>query len=408
MSNNILVIKFGGSCLSTPETILSAAKKVSHEVEKGKKVLVVISALSGVTDQLINLAEESTGNNISKEELDSIVSMGERTAVQVVTSSLRSLNLKALGIDPISPLWPVLTDSNFGNATVDLKKTCKAVNEKILPLLNQGYTLVVAGFLGLSPEGKITTLGRGGSDITAVLLGNCADAEEVIFVKDVGGVLSADPKKVSAPQKIDKLMAEEAYTLASAGAKIIQPKALTYKKNSMILRIVGFDSPDLRVGTVITGELKTELDAELHGSPLSMITLITDNGSFQKISKTLSEISADTDILGMTISPTSVLLYVQSPPDLVQSLHEKIKNDGIAKAIQGIDSLAMITINGYSLESIPGVIDAVISPLARDAINLYGVFTINSSIRIFTQWKDREKALSLIKDILNRFKEVVS
>ena len=404
MNNNFIVVKFGGSCLSSPETIISAAKKIVSEVDGGKKVVVVVSALSGVTDQLINLAEGSTKTNVSKEDMDDIVSMGERIAVRLMASSLKSLNMKALGIEPTSSYWPVFTDSTFGNADVNLKKTCKVVNEKIIPLLNQGYTLVVAGFIGLSPKGRITTLGRGGSDITAVLLGNCLAAEEVIFVKDVGGVLSADPKRVAAPQKIDQLMAEEAYTLASAGAKIIQPKALTYKKKSTILRVVGFDSPDLRSGTVITGELKTELDAELYGSQLSMITLITQNGSLSKISKVLSDVSKiDTDLLGMTISSTSILLYVQNPSDLVQSLHEKIKTDGIAKAIHCIDSLAMMVVSGYRLESIPGVIDAIVTPLAKAKINLYGIFTISSSIRIFIQWSDREKGLSLIKYVLNRF-----
>ena len=173
MNNNILIVKFGGSCLSTPETIVSAAKKISDEVDRGKKVIVVVSALSGTTDQLISLAQGSAKTNLAKEDLDDIVSMGERTAVRLMTGSLKSLNMKTLSIDPTSTFWPIFTDSNFGNANVDLKKTLKVINEKITPLLNQGYTLVVAGFLGLSPEGKITTLGRGGSDITAVLLGNC-------------------------------------------------------------------------------------------------------------------------------------------------------------------------------------------------------------------------------------------
>ena len=407
MNNNIIVVKFGGSCLSNPETVLTAAKKIANEVNRGKKVIVVVSALSGVTDQLLGLAEGATKDETSKEEIDDIVSMGERTAVRLMASSLKSLDVKALGIDPTSPLWPVFTDSNFGNANVDLKKTRKAVNDKILPLLDQGCTLVVAGFIGLSPEGKITTLGRGGSDITAVLLGNCTNAEEVVFVKDVGGVLSADPKKVSAPQKIDSLMAEEAYSLASAGAKVIQPKALTYKKDSTVLRVVGFDYPDLRGGTVITGELKMGLDAELHGSQISMITLITQNGSLAKISKTLSDVSSmKTDILGMTVSSTSILLYAQNPSELVQSLHERIKEEGIAKAIHCVDSLAMITVAGYGLENISGVIDVAISPLAKEDINLFGVFTISSSIRIFVQWKDREEALSLIRHTLSGFKEV--
>ncbi|MCJ7635286.1 ACT domain-containing protein, partial [Candidatus Bathyarchaeota archaeon] len=187
---------------------------------------------------------------------------------------------------------------------------------------------------------------------------------------------------------------------------IIQPKALTFKKNSTILRVVGFDSSDLGGGTVIVGELKSALEAELHDSPLSMITLIAQYGSLSKISKVLSEVSKlETDLLGMTMSLTSILLYAQNPLGLVQSLHEKIKTDGIAKAIHCVDSLAMIVVSGYRLEGIPGVIDAVVSPLAKANINLYGVFTISSTIRVFVQWSDREKALTLIKNVLDKFRE---
>ena len=407
MGNNIVVIKFGGSCLSTPNSICQAAQKVVKEVEHGKKVIVVVSALSGVTDQLLGLAKDSTQTKITREELDDIMAMGERTAVRLMSTALKAQGIKTIGIDPDSQLWPVLTDSNFGNAEVNLEETRRGVTENLIPLMHDGNTIVVPGFIGKSPDGKITTLGRGGSDITAVLLGNCLDAEEVVFVKDVGGVLSADPKKVVAPQKIDSLMVEEAYSLATAGAKVIQPKALTYKKESTILRVVGFEAPDLSGGTLITGELKIGLNVELLPSALSMVTLITPNGSLPKVAQTISEASSTgTDVLGLTVSSSSILLYVQNPKDLVERLHNIIKNEGVAKAIHSIDGLAMIIISGYGLEDIPGILEASIQPLARENINLYGVFTISSSIRIFIQWSDREKALSLIKYVLNKFKKV--
>jgi aspartate kinase len=407
MKNDIIIVKFGGSCLSTPENVLSAAKKIANEVRTGKEIIVVVSAMSGVTDQLLHMAKASSSGNVSKEDLDDILSMGERTSVRIMTSTLKSMNIKAIGIVPESPFWPIFTDSTFNNARIELQKTLKAVEQKLRPLLDQGYVVVVAGFVGLSPEGKITTLGRGGSDLTAVVLGNCIDAKEVIFVKDVSGILSADPKKVVNPKKIDQLMAEEAYSLASAGAKVIQPRALMFKKRSTILRVVGFNSDDLSGGTVITGELNAELDAELHKAPISMITLITQSGSLSTIIEMLAHVpSKEINILSMTVSSNSLLLYVQNPSNLVQNLHEKVKKNEVVKAIHCIDSLAMITITGYRLESIPGIIDAVISPLARENVNLYGVFTISSSIKIFVQWDDREKTLLLIGIVLNKFKDV--
>ncbi|MCJ7770199.1 aspartate kinase, partial [Candidatus Bathyarchaeota archaeon] len=403
---NILVVKFGGSCLSTPDTINEAANKVAKEIAKGKSVVVVVSALSGTTDQLLGLAKQSSENNISKAELDELLSMGERTTARLMAGTLNSMGIKAIGLDPALQSWPIQTDSTFGNAEIRIEPTRDRVRAILLPLLKEGHVAVVPGFIGQSPEGKVTTLGRGGSDITAVLLGNCLEATEIVFVKDVDGVLSADPKKVASPKKIDTLLVDEAYDLAIAGAKIIQPKALLYKKESNVLRVVGFDASDLSGGTINTGELKVGFGSSLHPLSLSMITLITSNGSLPRIAKVLSEFpSAGSNILGLTVSESSILLYVQNPRNLVESLHDMIKREGIAKAIQSVDALAMVVVSGYGLEDMPGILEAVVEPLAKNGINLHGVFTISNSIRLFVPWMEREKALSAVKYVLDGFKK---
>ena len=402
-----IVVKFGGSCLSSPENVLLAAKKIVEEVQRKRKVIVVVSALSGVTDQLLSYTNKSMSGSVEKEKLDEILSMGERTSARTMASSLKSLGMKAIEIDPTSNLWPIFTDSQFGNANIKMKETKEAVNKRIIPLLLEEKIPVIGGFIGLSMKGKITTLGRGGSDLTAVVLGNCVDAEEVIFVKDVEGVLSADPKKVSDTQKIESLDIDAAYSLVAAGAKIIQPKALIYKKNTMVLRVVGFGTSSLSGGTIITGELETGLNAKLFSSPLSMITLITSNSSLENVSRILSAISmVNGEMLGLTVSPTSILLYIYNPSNLVQQLHEMIREEEIAKAIHCIDSLSMLIISGYGLENIPGIMDVIVSPLSKENVNLYGVFTISSSIRIFVPWNEREKALSLVNNVLNKYKKM--
>jgi aspartate kinase len=121
-NNNISVVKFGGSCLSTPSSIRLAAAKIAMEVAKKKRVVVVVSALSGVTDQLIGLAKESSSGNISRAELDEILSMGERTAARLMTGTLNANQVKAVGLDPSLDSWPIITDSDFGNAEVDLEQ----------------------------------------------------------------------------------------------------------------------------------------------------------------------------------------------------------------------------------------------------------------------------------------------
>jgi aspartate kinase len=404
--DNIIVVKFGGSCLSTPDNILTAAKKIAVEVVSGKNVVVVVSALRGDTDKLLSLAQESSLNNVSKEDLDEILSMGERTTVRLMATALKSQGLNAIAIEPTTSLWPMYTDSVFGSANVDLEGTEKATTEKLLPLLTKKYVPVVAGFLGLSPDGKVTTLGRGGSDVSAVILGRCLDADEVIFVKDVEGVFSADPKKIINPQKIDFLEAEEAYSLVSAGAQVIHPKALMYKQNSMNLRVVGFNAHNLLGGTLITGEVQTDLKVQSRPIPLSMITLVAlrDDSLNVILSLITDVLPSNSKIIGIALTSGSILLYVENASKLVLSLHEMIKNQGLAKAIHCIDSVAMIDVLGCNLEQIPGVVDVVISPLAKEEINLYGVLTISSTIKIFIPWSEKETALSLINEQLNKFK----
>ena len=406
MVNDVVVVKFGGSCLSTPDNIMTAAKKLAVEAASGKRVVAVVSALGGETDKLLSLAQGSTLHTASKEDLDDILAMGERTMVRLLATALKSQGVSAIAIDPTSSLWPVYTDAVFGSATVDLNVTKRAVTEKLLPLLAENRVPVVAGFLGQSPDGKITTLGRGGSDVSAVILGRCLDAGEVIFVKDVGGVYSADPKQVHDPQKIDFLEAEEAYSLMSAGARVIHPKALTYKQNSMNLRVVGFNAPDLRGGTLITGEVQADLEIHLRPLSLSMITVVALKADAlnELLSLLTDALPSNTKIQGIAVTATSLLLYVENASHLVLSLHDMIKTQGLAKAIHCIDAVAMIEVSGVNLEQIPGVVDVVVSPLAREGINLYGVLTISSSIKIFVPWSERETAVSLIQTQLQKFK----
>lgn len=397
--SNVVVVKFGGSCLATPQNVLAAAKKIEPEAKKGTRIVVVVSALMGVTDSLIKAAQESTvSGGVDGKDLDEILSMGERISARLMASSLRSVGLKAVEVDPTSDLWPIATNANYGNAEVDMTKTRALVKERIQPLLKEGVVPVVPGFIGRSPEEHVTTLGRGGSDITAVVLGSCLDAEEVVFVKDVNGVLSADPKQVSDPLRIESMDAEEAFHLTMAGAKILHPKALRYKARSMMLRVVGFGEAGLKGGTVIKGVLDLRLEACIHTNPLTMVTLVGQEiYAPQAISKILGEASgASVGLMGATISSSSLLLYIENPKDLVPKLHELIKRDGVAKAIHSHHSLAMIVIGGPELETFPGIMEAVAQPLSESGINIYGVFTISSSIRIFVPWKDGERALNLI------------
>ena len=410
--NDIIVVKFGGSCLESGEAIAKAAEHIFNEYAQGKGLVVVVSALNGMTNRLISLAQSCTNGKVKLEELDEILAMGERTSARLMVSALNSKNLddkelEAILIDPSSEIWPIYTDKRHGNAEPDIVETRRAVNEYILPLIREKKVVVIPGFLGKDETGKITTLGRNGSDTTAVLLGNCLDASEVILVKDVEGVYSYDPKKVGkSAALIDHLEVKEVVALTSAGTKVIDDKALRFKLPDMNIRIVGFHNGRIsKGGTLISGAVLPDLYATLFEQKLQMITIVGNNVSkAENVHTLINEIQkAGSELAGASLESGSVIFYATIPDtgsdSLVEILHEKMIEANIGKAITNHDDLALITISGRDLETTPGIIERISYPFTE--MNLYGFLTINSNIRVFVNWNEKDHALDRVKESLN-------
>jgi aspartate kinase len=408
VKDSIVVVKFGGSCLESGEAIGKAADHILNEYAQGKGLVVVVSALNGMTDRLISLAQSCTNGKVKLHEMDEILAMGERTCARLMMSSLNSKDMEAEAvlIDPESDLWPIYTNSRHGDAEPDILETRQAIQERILPLINENKVIVFPGFLGKDKDtGKITTLGRNGSDTTAVLLGNCLDASEVILVKDVEGVYSYDPKKVNATL-IDHLDVKEVVALTSAGTKVIHDKALRFKLPDMNIRIVGFHNGHIsKGGTIISGAVLPDLHASLFEQKLQMITIVGNNVSkAENVHALIEEIQkAGSELAGASLESGSVIFYATIPDagsdSLVEMLHEKMIEAKIGKAITNHDDLALITISGRDLETTPGIIERISYPFTE--INLYGFLTINSNIRVFVNWNEKDHALDRVKESLN-------
>ena len=410
-NNDIIVVKFGGSCLESGEAIAKAGDHILREYAQGKGLVVVVSALNGTTNRLISLAQSCTNGKVKLEELDEIMAMGERTSARLMISALNSKtlddkDLEAVLIDPSSEIWPIYTDNRHGNAEPDIVETRRAVNEYILPLIREKKVIVIPGFLGKDKNsGKITTLGRNGSDTTAVLLGNCLNAHEVILVKDVDGVYSYDPKKVEA-SLIDHLDVEEVMALTSAGTKVIHNKALSYKAKDMDIRIVGFHNGHIsKGGTVISGAVLPDLHVSLYNQKLQMLTIVgKDISKAENLHALIEEIQkVGSELVGASLESGSVIFYATIPEagvdSLVEILHKKMIDARIGKAITNHDDLALITISGRDLETTPGIIERISYPFTE--INLFGFLTINSNIRVFVNWSERDHALKRVKESLN-------
>ena len=194
-----LVVKFGGSSLRDKDRLSNTASLIAKETEKGTRLVVVVSAMGKMTDQLLNLIHQDSAKGLDKTDSDDILAMGERTSVRVFATALKAVGVEAKYFDPGEPNWPIITDDNFSDANPILELCLQRVREHVVPLLDWGTVPVIAGFVGRSTAGKVSTIGRGGSDTTAFIIAKGIGADEVVLVTDADGILSADPKPSRTP-----------------------------------------------------------------------------------------------------------------------------------------------------------------------------------------------------------------
>ena len=409
LSNQKIVVKFGGSSLSDHERLLKAVKAVVNEANRGVKIAVVVSAMGKTTDVLMTTAKNTSNGKLAEYELDDILSMGERTSVRIFAAALRNNGVDACYFDPTDSKWPIITDEAFQNANPLLIECYKKIKECVQPLVDAGTIPVIAGFVGKTKEGKITTLGRGGSDTTAFILAQGIGANQVMLVTDAEGIMSSDPKIISSPQLLSTINVTTLVGLADSGAKFIHSKALKYKPKDIDVKVISNTHSDLsRAGTIITGGLATELDAEIaYPTPVAEITVVGNGISSnpQIVTEMISKVKENSMLLGMSMNTNSIILYVpqtENIGDLFNQIHQiTISNkETIAMAVK--KDLVFIKTSGVGLEETHGIIGKISDDLRRNGINISGILTITSSILLFVDWNEKEKALKLIKSSLKQ------
>lgn len=402
-----LVAKFGGSSLDAPEKIQRAATSVAEEIRKGNRVAVVVSAMGKTTDSLLNLARVASNGSISKRDTDSILSMGERLSAKIFSASLRSLGVQTHVFDPAEENWPIISDDSFTNANPLLEESLKLIKEKVLPLVEKEIVPIVPGFLGKTRGGVPTTLGRGGSDITAFMLAQGLEAKKVVLVSDVDGILTADPKLVKKPVKIDEISVVRLAGLANTGTKFMHLKALKYKPEDMNVYLVNSSLGSLGAsGTLISGSLP-DLEVELgDAEPIISVTYIGEQLSahpeiFLKVLRRIE--SSDTRLCGISGNHNSIIFYLSSTvnPDILNTLHRVVVSNPETMAMAVRKNLALVQIRGLGLEETPGIIGKISAPLRDNGINIFGILTVSSSIDLFVDWSEREKAIRLVRSSLS-------
>ena len=404
---DLMVVKFGGTSVGDGSRIKKAAQSVVNEYMKGNQVVVVVSAVNKTTDDLIGLSNEAIGGGLTDKQKAEIMAMGELTSARLFSATVESLGVKSEFIDPYNDLWPIITDSNSLEAKIDFKSTnIKA--EGIRNLVNQGIIPVICGFLGKGPSGEITTLGRGGSDITAFLMGHCLEANEVIIVTDVDGVMSTDPNKIEDARLLDEISVEEMRDLATHGAQVLHPHALKYKDPLITAKIINFEHGDLTSkGTRIVGPYEGEMlrCVTLYKNPISLIAVVGEAmvkkiGLFAGLTSCLAQ--EDINIFGISAGQNSITTFVDKGDanKAYHLLHQfVIENDVLSSLSLGRDT-AMITFVSPDIIDTPGIISRITDPLRKHEINILEIISSQTAIVLFVDWKQGEEAYNLVKEVL--------
>ncbi|MDO6725648.1 MAG: aspartate kinase [Cognatishimia sp.] len=400
-----LVMKFGGTSVANLDRIRRAAKRVGVEVAKGYDVIVIVSAMSGKTNELVGWVNE-TSPLFDAREYDAVVSSGEN-----VTAGLMALTLQEMQIPARS--WqgwqvPLLTTSAHGQARIEDIPT-----ENINAKFGEGMKVaVVAGFQGLSPEGRITTLGRGGSDTTAVAFAAAFDAERCDIYTDVDGIYTTDPRICQKARKLDRIAFEEMLELASLGAKVLQTRsvemAMRYKVKLRVLS--SFEEQSDEAGTLVCDEdeiMESNVVAGVAYSrdeaQMTLLSVADRPGIAALIFGKLSDAGVNVDMIVQDISEDGrTNMTFSLPTDQVQ------RADIAMKEIRGnelnfdkliVDSdVAKVSVVGIGMRSQSGVAAKMFKILSDEGVNIKVITTSEIKISVLVDRKYMELAVQALHD----------
>jgi len=394
-----IVVKFGGTSVGSGERVRRAAESVSDAVEEGNDVCVVVSAMGKTTDLLIEEMEKVTEEGPEPDDADEIVSMGERTSVRMFKTALEDIGVDSFFLEPGDEDWPVVTDEE---GIVDETETSRRA-ERLAKRMEDAVP-IVCGFLGETDDGKVTTLGRGGSDTTAMLLGSHLEADEVVIVTDVEGIMTGDPSNVERAKSVDSITVEEMQDLSIRGAGVVAPSALKYKTDDMTVRIVHHEHGDIWAdGTVIEGEGKSTHLVEMRDEPLAAVTVagrsvIETPNLLSRLSTVLGENGIN--IYGHSTGNDSMSFFVDQNKgrDAEKLLHDEIVEDNKFSSVSVREDVAMILVTGGDFIDTPGVVYRVVKPLYENEINIIEIISSVTSIVVFVDRGSRDEAFESIEE----------
>ncbi len=378
----LIVQKYGGSSVADSEKIKSVARRIARAKDEGNQLVVVVSAMGDTTDELIRMAQQ-VSEQPDERELDMLLSTGELISSTLLVMALESLGYKAVSLT--GGQAGIQTDSSYSQARI-----LRVVPQRILGELEKGNIVIVAGFQGVTQDMDITTLGRGGSDTTAVALAASLNAEVCQIYTDVEGVYTADPRFVPEATKLKEIGYEEMLELASYGAKILHPRAVELGGlyDMPILVASSFsDSPGTLICKEASMEVRNKARGIAHDTNVAKITVISvpDHPGiaaaiFEPLAK--ANISVDTIVQNASIENITDLTFTVARSDLVKAMsivEPVIKSIGAKRCVTD-STLAKVSIVGTGMQNTPGYAARMFRALYEQGINIQLITT--SEIRI--------------------------
>jgi len=390
----LIVQKFGGTSVGTPERIKHVAEKIKKHVENGEQIVVVVSAMSGETNRLTDLAKSMGDLPPTPREFDVLLSTGEQVTIALLSMALHQLGLQARSYT--GSQVHILTDSAHNKARIlDID------DKNIRADLELGKVVVVAGFQGIDEFNNITTLGRGGSDTTAVALAAALKADECQIYTDVDGVYTTDPRVVSEARRLERITFEEMLEMASLGSKVLQIRAVEFAgKYNVPLRVLSsFEEGE---GTLISYDLEDK-DKEMESALISGIAFNRDEakvtitgvpdkpGIAYQILDCISDKNIEVDMIIQNISAdgTTDLTFTVHRNDYEQSM--KILNDASekfgSKEVKGDNKIVKISLVGVGMRSHAGIASQMFKVFADEGINIAMISTSEIKISVVVEEK---------------------
>lgn len=398
-----LVLKFGGTSVATTKLIESAAKIVKSEYDKNNNIIVVVSAMSGTTNSLIDHVNSIDFNDDS--EYDLVVSSGEQ-----ITAGLMSLALKKLNVPARSWLgWqiPIITRGQHRNAFID-----KIVPDGIVNDFKEKKVAVVAGFQGISSEGRITTIGRGGSDNTAVFLAAAVTAERCDIYTDVDGVYTSDPKMTDKVRRLDKISYEEMIEMASQGARVLQTTSVESAMNHDVSVNVRSTFNPSNEGTQISNDVSNETRAvtgvaySKDEAKITIIDVEDKPGVAAEIFKELAGSSVNVDMIvqnNFIERKMTNITFTVPMTDLKKSLGVlvKLKERIVFSKVLDEQNLSKVSIIGSGMRNQPGIAAKMFECLSDNNINIEVISTSEIKISVLIDRNKTEAAVNALHSVFN-------